>query len=310
MACLAHFGPAHCQACHLLFLALQVATAAALPRDPGDAPKSTELIFGDEMWQAAHKLRGYAGVAFLSPEGPIINEVRVAVSTPSIASNSLPSRPSSLSSQVLKAINARSAKDAAYPAWVDRLQSVDCLHASDGVVSFFVRHHAELFVPLLQLTGLPACAPRHAHDSSTICDETHRVSCLGCALEMEREAWVKARDARGVADPTLRRDDTITHKSIPRKIRRYAAAVGPLLASLPCGFAEQLAVVMGISVDWRGKPQAVPSGASESAAGSLAQGSTSLPFGGVWRRAVLPTTPQLADTIKARPLGRPAPNSI
>lgn len=76
VACLAHFGPTHCQACHLLFLALQVATAAALPRDPGDAAKSTEFIFGDEMWQAAHKLRGYAGVAFLSPEGPMINEVR------------------------------------------------------------------------------------------------------------------------------------------------------------------------------------------------------------------------------------------
>lgn len=127
---------------------------------------------------------------------------------------------------------------------------------------------------------------------------------------MEREAWVKARDARGLADATLRRDDTITHTSIPRKIRRYAAAVGPLLASLPCAFAEQLAVLMGISVDWRGKPQAAPSGISESATGSLAQGSTSLSYSGVWRRAALPASPQLTDTIKARPLGRPEPHPI
>lgn len=198
--------------------------------------------------------------------------------------------------QVLKAVGSCSAHNAAHSGWVDRLQALECLHADDAK-AFYFRHHADIFVPLLQLTGLPSGPPTSAHEAE--CSEARRGSCLGCALKAERDAWVVARVTRSAADPTLEHDDTITHRSLPRKVRAFSAAVHPLLASIPLDLAEQLAAVMGVSVQDRPNTRPGPPVATARAAPQS-------PFAALWRRVTVPADSALDDAIEARPLGHPS----
>lgn len=253
----------------------QVALTAALPTSAATTAPPDDVIYGDATWRAAHNLRGYAGAAYLEPEGPLIT-------------------------QVLEAVCSCSVHSAAQPGWVDRLQAFDCLH-NDEAKAFYYRHHPDLFVPLLQLTGLPSSAPMSKHDYA--CPKSRRESCLGCALRAERDAWVKARITRSVADPTLEHDDTLTSQTLPRKVRAFSVTVNPLLSSIPFEFAERLAAVMGVSVQDR--PNSRP--------GFVAASSGTSPnprFAALWRRAVVPASSALDATIEARPLGRPSPAAL
>ena len=191
--------------------------------------------------------------------------------------------------QVLKFIDAHSAKDSVNPGWIDRLQNVKSLHTDPSPAYYYMRFHASLFVPLLVLTKIPAA---HVVYNSA-CSSNGVGSCLGCALEQEQVKWIQARVARGKLDPAVARDDTITFLTLPGKMNRYATAVAPLLAAIPPVFAAQLAKLMGISV----MDEGTSTGAADFATQSL--------FGAVWRRAAVPKSAKLEAAVEARPMGHP-----
>lgn len=238
-------------------------------------------------------MRAYAGVAFLIPEGPVISQVRV--SPEARGYRFMPS----IRLQVLQAVRERAVLSPEHPGWVDRLQDLRCLHETTAR-TFYARHHAEIFVPLLQLTGLPA-TPVREDRHRLVCQSPRSESCLGCLLEEERQSWVLARIERAKVDEELRRDDTKLHKSLPRKMQCFAEAVAPLMAAMPPVFAERIASVMGVVVDVRAV-QALPS--SPHAADAPAASPS--PFAAVWQRATLPASASLDSISEVWALGRPS----